>query len=702
MTDLIKLDMTDIWASSGDITNPGSTKINTGWIVEAVPRQTWNWFENRQDNNIAYILQKGLPEWDALTEYQATRAYVQRSGVIYKALLTGVGQDPLTATTYWVKAFVESMPSSEALKTLTPAANTIPYFTSSSAASTTAFTAFARTLLAGVDGPTMLGILSAQTANANLTALSGTTAATNTLPYYNSATTMTTTALTSYGRSLIGVADAPTARTTLGLGNTATLNIGTTTGTVTAGDDSRVVNALQTTNNLSDIPNATTARTNISAQTLNNNLTALSGIAGAANTVAYFTGVGTMSSTSLTAYGISLIAAVSASAARTVLGLGGAAVLSVGTTTGTIAAGDDSRIVNALQKGNNLSDVASVSTTRTNLGLGGAAVLNVGTTTGTVAAGNDSRIVAALQTTNNLSDVASPATSRANLGLGNSAVLNVGTATGTVAAGNDSRIVGAAQVANNLSDLASVTTARTNLGLGTAATATVTTSAVDNTTGHLLKFGDFGIGVPVAEVNIDCNTIITSGSYYCSGSSLVNTPTGSEGWLTVLGINTSYCTQYYVVLAGTMFIRNLIAGVWSAWSLGYFARNIVSTVSQSGGVPTGGIIETGTNANGTYTKYADGTLVCFRAVGTLAITSTATSSIFTSGQYPFPATFVGAWVPSYNGQVTDSTPSVYSIGMFDHAVAAGYTGWQFTCRNTGATNITQILGASTYAIGRWF
>lgn len=49
-------------------------------------------------------------------------------------------------------------------------------------------------------------------------------------------------------------------------------------------------------------------------------------------------------------------------------------------------------------------------------GLGTAAERNVGTTTGTVAAGDDSRIVAALQTGNNLSDVASPTAARTNLG----------------------------------------------------------------------------------------------------------------------------------------------------------------------------------------------------------------------------------------------------------------------------------------------
>ncbi|EKN4882476.1 gp53-like domain-containing protein [Yersinia enterocolitica] len=59
--------------------------------------------------------------------------------------------------------------------------------------------------------------------------------------------------------------------------------------------------------------------------------------------------------------------------------LGGAALLNVGTTVGTVAAGDDPRITASLLKANNLSDLTNVPAALSNLGLGDAAKKGIAT-----------------------------------------------------------------------------------------------------------------------------------------------------------------------------------------------------------------------------------------------------------------------------------------------------------------------------------
>lgn len=80
-----------------------------------------------------------------------------------------------------------------------------------------------------------------------------------------------------------------------------------------------------------------------------------------------------------------------------------------------------------LRQDANLGDVKDAAESRENIGLKGAAVLDVGKTAGTVAAGDDTRIVNALQKNNNLSDLADKTKAREHLELKTAAQKDVTT-----------------------------------------------------------------------------------------------------------------------------------------------------------------------------------------------------------------------------------------------------------------------------------
>lgn len=110
MAEISKPDYTYLWSSGGSIVAPSNVKVQTGWTAEVPPFQWENWSQNRQDQAISHILQKGVSVWSATGEYWFTtsgeRSYVQGSdGQIYVALQDSVNQDPITATAYWKVAF---------------------------------------------------------------------------------------------------------------------------------------------------------------------------------------------------------------------------------------------------------------------------------------------------------------------------------------------------------------------------------------------------------------------------------------------------------------------------------------------------------------------------------------------------------------------------------------------------------------------
>lgn len=81
----------------------------------------------------------------------------------------------------------------------------------------------------------------------------------------------------------------------------------------------------------------------------------------------------------------------------------------------------------------------------------------------------------------------------------------------------------------------------------------------------------------------------------------------------------------------------------------YRRGNIVGTVSQSGGVPTGAIIQRGSNANGSFIRFADGTMICAK---TLSVSS-----------YPITT----AWGQIYNGDIVSLGGYASAFTNLEHA-----------------------------------
>jgi len=118
-----------------------------------------------------------------------------------------------------------------AIAALTPAADRLPYFNAANTAALAVLSAYGRSLIDDADATaarTTLGLGPLATLDsAALNALGTLTPASDRLPYFDSSTTSALATFTAFGRSLIDDADAAAARTTLGLGTAATQTVTT-------------------------------------------------------------------------------------------------------------------------------------------------------------------------------------------------------------------------------------------------------------------------------------------------------------------------------------------------------------------------------------------------------------------------------------------------------------------------------------------
>lgn len=173
-----------------------------------------------------------------------------------------------------------------ALAGVTSAADKLPYFTGSGAATVTTFTSFGRSLVDDADAAAAQTTLSlvpgtnVQAFDAELAALAGLSSAADRLPYFTGSGTASLATFTAAGRALVDDADATAQKVTLGL----------------------------------------VIGTNVQAQ--DGELSALAGLTSAADKLPYFTGSGTAANADFTAAGRALVDDADATAQRNTLSLG--------------------------------------------------------------------------------------------------------------------------------------------------------------------------------------------------------------------------------------------------------------------------------------------------------------------------------------------------------------------------------------------
>ncbi len=177
-----------------------------------------------------------------------------------------------------------------------------------------------------------------------------------------------------------------------------------------------------------------------------------------------------------------------------------------------------------------------------------------------------------------------------------------------------------------------------------------------------------------------------------------------------------WSTQFAVThTGGKLYYRNGINGaaqsIWkriytsddkpTAAELGVVATsNVVGTVSQSSGVPTGAIIERGTFTGGEFVKYSDGTMMQW---GRLTISSKAVTSaagvLFQSATVDtinYGPAFVGN--PSPSAQFLYSSGGARPIPVLTSSTAT-YASFVLQC----GMSVSAMAGDYVWtAMGRWF
>lgn len=134
MTQYTKPTVLPAWGESAggaDVLQPTNAEIQAGWPLSNVPpsRKRFNWILKYLAQGVRYMMQMGVPLWDAAEDYPVNARVMGSNGKTYKALQTSINQDPTTATAYWQVWGTEGRDDQLQLTTAFTTAGAAPNFT---------------------------------------------------------------------------------------------------------------------------------------------------------------------------------------------------------------------------------------------------------------------------------------------------------------------------------------------------------------------------------------------------------------------------------------------------------------------------------------------------------------------------------------------------------------------------------------------
>lgn len=195
--------------------------------------------------------------------------------------------------------------------------------------------------------------------------------------------------------------------------------------------------------------------------------------------------------------------------------------------------------------------------------------------------------------------------------------------------------------------------------------------------------------------NVNWDTVTTPGEYFIQSPTGTNAPASFNTIVKVQ--NTAIGIRQEAITFGSTvtFSRFFVSNSWSAWSRSVDLSTVVGTVS----FVDPGIIERGSNANGEFVKYKDGTLICWRNdTATVAMVSQY-GSVFNG------PSFASVNYPHAFSSMPTVTQTVYGTSGVTWLASNGspsLTQWVGMFPLSAVSQASVTLTIHRHAIGRWF